>query len=244
MAHGTPDWGHVKQETTFALVDDLAELAARLGSIDVYDRRGNVLWMDDFNEGMEAWEGVTSGTGSSVAISTDFPKFPPNSIKLTAGSNILQLAYISYRMGFPVLKRISLEVSVAFFTRFDRFQIILIYWDGSGYKRGLINISDTDRKIYYETSGAADVELADLDDLMHIRGCYHVFKLVVDFETDKYIRLLFNDVSYDLSAYSLNSSSSTIIPHLAPRLYFYGRSGENDYCQVDGVILKQGEPLE
>ena len=65
MAHGHPDYGGAAPLATVYTLQDLAELAARLGSIDVFDRRGNVLLLDDFESGIKKW--LFGGTGSYSA---------------------------------------------------------------------------------------------------------------------------------------------------------------------------------
>lgn len=242
MAHGVPDWGHARQITSFSVVDDLAELAARLGSVHVHDRRGDVLWMEDFSQDIEAWYSYTEGTGAAVALSTTYPKWPPNSVKLTGGSSTGGNVYIAYRMGLPSLKRLGLEASIAFFTPFDVFYFMLEHEDGTEVTRARVRISDTADNLTYEDSGGTYVELAELDRLDHEQGAYHTLKVVADFEEGEYMRVLFDDQSFDLSGNALRTLSQTGIPMLTLWFLFFSRSGENDYCQIDGAILTQDEP--
>ena len=67
MAHGAPDWFGTTPQGMVHRVADLAELAARLGSPDVFDRRGNVLFMDSFENGQNNWS-----HGALVGVSNYF----------------------------------------------------------------------------------------------------------------------------------------------------------------------------
>lgn len=242
MSHGTPDWGHAKGKVSHALTDDLAELAARLGSIHTYDRRGDVIWWDDFSNGLEAWDQITGGTGAEIVSSTTFPMWPPNCAKLTGGSSSTWAAVMYYYQGLPILQRLGWEVAVNFASDWDVFYIGLTMYDGSTYNRGAIMLSDADTEVKYLDEAGSYTALGTLPELKSTTGTYHHLKLVVDFEDDKYVRFLLNETEYDLSAYASRSLASTAAPQLRCRVDLRSRDGENDYCNVDGVILTQDEP--
>jgi hypothetical protein len=65
---------------------------------------------------------------------------------------------------------------------------------------------------------------------------------VADFENDTYVRLLFDDTAYDLSAYTLETAADTTPPSQQPLLEFYGNLGDNDYCLLGSAIITVGEP--
>jgi len=55
MPHGAPDDSNVLKIGEDYRLDDLSELAARLGSIVNYRRTGDVYFMEDFSYGLERW---------------------------------------------------------------------------------------------------------------------------------------------------------------------------------------------
>jgi len=242
MAHGTPDWGHSKAVTIYPLTDDLAELAARLGSIHIYDRRGNVIWLSDFADGLGPWEILELGTGAAVALETTLPKWPPNCVRLTGGSDDGEEARITNHLNPQTLGKLGLEVSVAFITTFNYFRMRLTYYDGTAHHQAAIELNDTDDKIYYLDENGIYVELDDLPDVVASAGLYHTLKLVADFSTDQYVRFLMNQNSYDLSAYSFYEAAIVDTASLRVELILCSREGENDYCHVDGVVVTQNEP--
>ena len=62
MTHGVQDFGASSgQNSTYGLTD-LGELAVRLGSPVSFDRRGDVVMMETFEDGLDAW--VTDGLWS------------------------------------------------------------------------------------------------------------------------------------------------------------------------------------
>lgn len=243
MTHGTPDWGHTRSATVYPLVNDLGEVAARLGSITTYDRRGNVIWFDDFSKGLAAWIGADAGgTGGSCVLSPDEPEWPPFSAKLTAGRSANGWARLVKYLAPPVAGRLGIEISVNFKTQFDYFQMFLQFWDGTTTQQGSIFISDTDSKIYYLDADNNRVELGAITSQILDIDYYNSLKLVVDFSTTEYVRFLLNRVSYDMSGIELYNWVGGASPQMWLYMIIWSRSGENDYCYVDAVIATQNEP--
>lgn len=241
MAHGTADWAGRRLETVYTFSGDLAELAVRLSSIVSYDRGGRVRWLDDFNKGIGAWQQETYGTGADIVVSPSYPKSPPFCARLTAGSTDIHAAVISRYVAPHPLTTLGVEASIAFLSRFDHFIANIYYYTGTEYYQAAIQLDDDDRKIKYQDDAAAWQTLDDIPDLALTYGLYHSFKFTVDLENLKYIRCLFNENSYDMSTYGLYTFASTSGPYILVRLYFSGRSGENDICHIDNVILTQDE---
>ena len=71
MVHTLPDYT-TKYKTAIVFGNlDHAELAARLGSIDIYDRRGAVIDLDNFEAPYMRWIGETLGGGGNVTLTTE-----------------------------------------------------------------------------------------------------------------------------------------------------------------------------
>jgi len=241
MSHGTQDWGGKQLDTVFILTEDLAELAARLGSVASWDRRGRVLWLDDFSGGIAAWYAYSYGVGAATEVSVSYPKWPPFCAKLTGGSDAGGVAGLYGYLGPIATGKLGLEASVAFFTAFDYFRMEFEYYDGANWHGSGLEISDTNDKLYYIDSDAAKQELDDLLGLTSLYGRYHSIKLVVDFTDDVYVRAKFNQSNYDLSTYALRNVVDATSPYLFLQFYLIPRLGNNDYCQIDGVILTGDE---
>lgn len=240
MTHGTKDWGTARGDV-FILTDDLAELADRLYSIDVYDRRGTVVYMDDFSRGLGNWQTATGGAGAAVALSTAYPKWPPFGVKLTAGSSLSRYAKISRYMDNWGADAMGLEVSVAFGSDFSVFTLMLYLYDGANVHYAACQLNDVDGKVYYVDEDGLSREAGDWQHSDVALPPYVTMKMVADFSTDKYIRLMVDRVEYDLSAYSMQVVANTSYRLLYAAFNHVGRSGSNDYCYVDGVILTQAE---
>jgi len=71
VAHGTPDWGVTAGARTVYQMTDLGELAVRLGSIVTHDRRGDVIFLEDFEEGMGRWRFPRTPLGETWPMKHD-----------------------------------------------------------------------------------------------------------------------------------------------------------------------------
>lgn len=58
--HGRPDWYNITPMIQVHASEDVNELATRLGSAVLYDRRGNVVMYDDFHRGIGQWREYSS----------------------------------------------------------------------------------------------------------------------------------------------------------------------------------------
>lgn len=242
MPRGAPDYSNVRAYGPLYRLDDMAELAVRLGSVVAYDRRGNVIWLDDFSTGSEKFR--VHGAGDySVALETSYPKWPPFCLKMTGGSTGDNSALAFYYACPSVVGKLGVELSVAFFTRFDEFRLEMFMYDGTHLYDAQIRLDDVDDDIKYYQFPFTFTKFADLADMVHDYGSYHSLKLVADFENYYYTRFLLDQTEYDLSAIEVSEETGTgIAPQFGVQFGIYGREGGNDYCHVDGLIITQNEP--
>lgn len=241
MPRSYPDWSNVRREVSYILREDLAELAARLGSIDVFDRRGYVIWWDDFRHGMGAWSTTLDGTGAAAALSASGPKWPPFCLKLTGGSNSDRSAKITRDFGPATAGGMGLEVSIDFLSDFFDFRLELELDNDVAYYLPSIKFSSDTDKIYYFADTGFWLELDDLPLMYHTFSGYHNLKLVVDFDTGYYIRFLLDDVEYDLSDFAIYNTPTFGNYHLRAMIYFRSKDGQNNSCYVDGVMITRDE---
>jgi hypothetical protein len=236
------DGGFYAGHGGYPVTKDLAELAARLGSICTYDRRGTVFLLEDFQEGMPAWVPATGGTGAEVKMTTNYPYCGAYAVRLIAGSDSGQQTSIATYMNPQEVARWGLETGVAFFTDFDQFRIEIQRLDGSYRHVTKAIIHKGEGKLMYEKSGGGNVAIADLPTLVASFGIYHSLKIVGDFGDKELIRIMFNQDEYDLSGIEMTKYADSSLPHVLLRFTFVGREGENDWCQVGYAISTQNEP--
>jgi hypothetical protein len=113
MVHGHPDWGEGAIVSTIYRVMDLGELAVRLGSIDTFDRRGNVIFLENFEAGYLKWATSINGTGSSVSLVAGIARSGEHSCLLVGGPGVGRFADVTRSVAIPVIGKLGGEISFA-----------------------------------------------------------------------------------------------------------------------------------
>ena len=111
MAHGQPDFGLYAVKKTVSGLADLGELAVRLGSIITFDRRGDIVWFDDFEGDVFKWERDPSGVDAAIIVSPEAARNGAFSAKLTTGNLADDHATILHHLPYPVTSRVGFEIS-------------------------------------------------------------------------------------------------------------------------------------
>lgn len=242
MAHGLPDYGRTSGVTTTYPLTDLGELAARLGSIVTYDRRGEVVWFDDFEDNIAKWGAANVGTGASAELSTEAARSGGKSCKLVTPSDTLTYNEILHGIGVLADSKVSLEVSFADQDDDTILDIIMQDRDGVTNKQGVLRYrSSTGALQIFDGSTMAYITLATLS-LPSELYIWHTAKLVIDMSTNKYVRALLNNRSFDLSAYSLYSTGDASAARIEPAIRLTRSVSSNLHIYLDDVIVTQNEP--
>lgn len=214
----------------------LAELAARLGSIDTFDRRGEVLWLDDFENNINKWNQTLGG--GSIALSTDQARSGANSAKLTTAATGTDAASLRWIMGYPVLSKFGFEVSFANLSTKGRFQISFVYCTGTKMVVGGLD--------YYSATGilslSGGVQIDTLG-LYTSATTWNTIKVVIDSAQNKYVRAILNNKEYDISASSLVETALVEAAHLEAIVAIWRDAAAAAVSiYVDDAIITQNEP--
>lgn len=242
MGHGTPDWWPMSIKQTVYALSDMAELAVRLGSIVSFDRRGDVMLLDDFEDGINKSYPSGLGPEGTYTQDDDRPKNGKYSCKLIAGLGAPLAVGLKYKLSYPNLSSFGFEVSWLILNEFDYMTFDVILYDGSYNHYGYVWY-DRANKIweYQDANGDSQTIVADWD-LLLVSPPYHTLKLVVDMENDQYRRLIIDDNTYLVAGEGIKVTEDDTKAHIACHVVLHGRSGEEDYVNIDDVIITQNEP--
>lgn len=222
--------------------DALYELAARLGSPVSFDRHGQVVWMDGFEEGIGKWLATVVGTDAAVALNGDYARNGAWCAKLTGGSDGSGYAMISRLLAFPLLGRMGFEYSFAFDGDLNVLELVFLLYDGTDLHRPVIRYDHPKKLLVYWDSGYGWVPIASGVDLFLSDLPFWTWKLVVDFGGEEYVHLVVNDKYYDLAGIAYPQVASEVNAHLLLIIRNYSLSGENGVVYIDDVIITQNEP--
>ncbi|KKN10521.1 hypothetical protein LCGC14_1035660 [marine sediment metagenome] len=238
----TPDWQRYLPGSERYALSDLGELAARLGSPLRFDRRGEVLWYDQFDHGLAPWTSASFGTGGAVKISIVDTFMSPYAALLTAGSSSLRAADLSKSIQQASLGKWGFEVAVAFLSDWDYFEIVITIRDGVDFYVATVRLSLTDNELQYSDSAGVFQKVDDLLDLTTSPPTYQILKLVFDLSTPEYSHIRLGPTEYSLSGIAMKKTAGSSSAQFWARIRLKGRAGENDTAQVGHVIFTGNEP--
>jgi hypothetical protein len=241
MGHGTPDWKEAApKETTYALTD-LAELAARLGSIDTFERGGEVIFLTDFGCGTALVTTWAYGTLAEVYPIASGGLSHPISLVLKTGNEAGDASGIDKYLYYPVPGGVGAEISFRRTTGLREVILGMLLYDGTNYTlgqikydhvNGLVQIWKTESE--WQTVGSPGVQT-------EAYPIYYTLKAVIDTATGTYVRVLFNRHVYDASAYSPPVSVDVTKPCLIVRVFAYTDLASSIAVQIANLIITQNE---
>lgn len=221
---------------------DIAELAARLGSIVTYDRRGNVADLDNFEAPVLNWTASGAPAGYEISLSSDKVKSGSQCVKLSLTAGVGNMAWISRRRSVLAAKVLGIEFSIGSISTVYTITLDFYFEDGEHKFLAEVKIDPLGRKIYIH-----DGDLLDWREIVAIgqvkTGPFYGLKLVCDFDKAKYRRLLFSDMEYDISQYSIEKRVSPTAPCVTSAIFITGTSAiGGGLIYIDSYILTQNEP--
>lgn len=243
MAHGQPDFGLYAAKATVSGLADIGELAARLGSIATFDRRGDIVWFDDFEGDVDKWYQDLEGTDAAIVVSPDAARNGSFSAKLTTGDEIDDFAMVLHYLPYPVTSRVGFEIS---FTTEDNLSELIFsqrLYDGDYEHYARLRYLPATDVLQYLDSGAVWRDLATSLDLYDATYIFHTIKLVIDLDTHKYIRAILDDVEYDMSALNYrHTADPDTTPHWEQIADMITGVNDNVSNYVDDAVVTQNEP--
>lgn len=222
-----------------------AEQVVRLGSPLIFDQRGSMLFHDDFESTTKKY-GDHVDAGGTVARSTDHAKRGDACIKATTNTNVADVAGVEYLYTDYHDGKIGAQVSMYTPNFPTTLELSIAHYDGTFMHHAQL-------KYYLKTPNCLTkvVDVGGLENIVSSAiDCYisvtnqnfATFKLVIDTNTDKYVRALLLRNEIDLSEYSMEKSASTNSPHLRIRAFIISAGGLAEVAYIDDFIITENEP--
>ena len=242
MAHGTPDWGVTAGAVTTYQLTDLAEHAARVGSIVTFDRGGDVVFLEDFEAGLLRWTAEVGAADGAVTVSASSARSGRYSARLMADSDSSPFARVIHTRPTPAASAFGLEMSFTVDDSTTDWEMLLDYDDGVTYwelRARYVWVPPTSLDIWTPTGWVA---IADPGQLHESPSTFHTLKLVGDPTTSLYTRLLLNQLSFDISTHTIKTGGTFRAHTLQIQLTHHGSEGVVAPAFLDDVIVTQNEP--
>lgn len=242
MPRGQPDFGMYAQKTVGATLADMAELVARLDSIVTYDRRGDVVFLEDFEAPLLSWAPNVVDPDAYIRHDSTYVKGGAQALKIHTTNTASEEKRAIKSLSLLGSKRLGLEAS---FSNLDaNCAVVLRIWyrDGTHRWEAALKYDPIAKILYVQDDSPAWVEVAAGLSVVAIYHFYYTLKLVADFETTKYVRLLFANVEYDISTISLYDLGGPVDARTEFILALLNRNATGGDIWYDNVIGTQNEP--
>lgn len=242
MPRGQPDFGLYTETPVASGISDPGEAAARLGSINVYDRRGWTVWMDDFEAATLKWIAAHDGAGTFPVLSTTRAWTGIQSVYFVTRAAIGAEARIT--RDFPLIRlgKVGLEFWIYLDTLTPNYFCLLFNsWDGTNIASGTLRLDRQARTASIVTPAGVIPVSTNCLNPAGVENFTPV-KLVIDMDTDHYVRLLIGPDEIDLSAHALIPGGATTNKFLRVVLCLEGGIAGVGSAYADNFILTQNEP--
>lgn len=242
MAHGAPDFGMYAPKITVGSLADMGELAARLNSIVTLDRRGDVVFMDDFEAPVAQWDLGGLGVGAVYDLYPGEAFMGSQCLRLGSGNSTDDYAVAIRRFHITPNQRYGIEARIRGLTVEADYHVEIYVFDGTNYHAGVWKYNAEDDELTILDSTGADKVIATGIAAAFIYDEWWPMKLVIDSKTLKYVRGLFLGVEYDLSAESLRAELDASPICIQVELEVTTLADAIAGSQWDNFILTQNEP--
>lgn len=241
MARGLPDDSNIVKEGALYSLDDMGELAARLGSPVNYIRFGDVYMIDEFQYGLGAWRSSILGAGGFVRLTGTTWRSKGTCVRINSGTGANPHVTFYRRVSVPDTPRVGFTFTFAYENDVDYIRCALLVVKDEVQRQFYIRITPATGALEYRNTLGAYV-LFGTKLMAGIQLLFHLCKLVVDHTKDKYVSFYFNDIRYNLAAHSCRTQN---VPGVADycecRIMLTGKLAADGDMYLDDAVVTQNE---
>lgn len=242
MGVGLPDWYNIKKQGAVSALGDLGELAVRLGSIVSFDRRGDVVWMDDFEHTLNKWNTYTPGTGDSAGVSKTRARNGDYSCEMVTGTEVGSPVEINSHLAVPPESGYGFEVSFTLGDDHTYFYTRLYVYTGSARHEFTLRYDVAAEVLQHMDEDGNYTNLSPGIALRKSDVLFNTLKFVVDLESEAYVWARLNEGAWAMAGIAGREVAVASAAYFAIYVGFIGTTGVNVTGYVDDVIITQNEP--
>ena len=241
MTDTLPDYSDRGRNDSIAGVQDMSELAARLKSIHTFDRRGEVVWIDDFEHSANKWSLTGAGTGNNLAISAAASRNGDSSMELTTGNDGARSAMMRKILNYPKRANHGFEFSFTYADELDYIRVYFTVYDGALQHNFWLNIDQTNQIVQYYDIAANWINTGITFREIYAMPVFTPVKLVVDVTASEYVRLIYGAETFDMAGIAPDTAINPSEPQIMLQITAYSTAGNNATVYIDDVIVTQNE---
>jgi len=243
MPHGAPDWSNIVKQQQIHRLDDMAELAARLGAIHRWDRRGDVLFFDDFSNGLNHWHIDSTPPSEFPKVTIESSEYGGYSIKFQPTDGTENWQGIRQMIAYPYPTSLGFELSFTVHEYLLYLETLIYLYYPTGRYEFYIRYNNKDLKMEYRDSAFEWQTIWSDYKLRAGTHLFHHLKVVIDSKENEYVRLIVDQKTADLAGISGFLSGVVGAPFILWLIRAYAQSGRTATIYVDNCIITMNEPV-
>ena len=114
-----PDYGVSVAAHTSSFLNDMTELACRLGALNYFDRTGTILYQDNFNAGLMNWEHNSYPASNFAVLSARYADSRYYSARLNTDTTSGGYSGIQRRFPFSYMSNFGFEFQFKLLSHID-----------------------------------------------------------------------------------------------------------------------------
>lgn len=241
MAHGAPDYSNVRKEEFVYRVDDMGEMVARTHRGSSLERRGETVYFENFEHGLNAWTSALGGTGASAKLTSDEFVSKGFACELIAGSDGDVSSRIFYRLPLLSMSKVGLECRWKQYDDISQLTIYIDYYDGTNLHAGYWRYYPQTGKLTIRNSVGGFWTVKSNVDPPTSDTLFDYMKIVIDTEESKYVRGMYNNTIIDLSEYALYEIADATPQAMVVVVQVHSVAPANAKAIVDNIIVTRNE---
>ena len=241
MPHGAPDDSDVVKAGAAYRLDDMAELAARLGSPVTFNRFGDVVWLDTFEDGLGGW--YAGATDAASAIYIQGTRTMSGGCAVEMASATIAPDYIGMWKHFAYKEDTRLGFGCTYACDGDgtTVTIRLVYYDGTRVYLGKVEVDHASGEVSYLNSGGVETVVGALGKLDITGYVWYPVKLVIDTATGEFVGFRFGPTNIDMSGLALWQGPATDAPRCIASVYFFCDDALDHSLYIDNCVFTVNE---
>lgn len=237
-----PDGGFTSGVWSYPILGDVGELAVRMGSPVIFDRRGTVYFIDTFERETVVWEEVEVGGGREVRLSAVRALSGSFSLAMVPASSTPYSHVVKRGIPLPPTTRVGLSVGFSLSQWHDYVQISADFFGPVTAVRGGVRYYPPGGPLQIRTGESEWTTISDNVFLFPASYIFHYVKFVIDTVTRQYVRVILNDYSFENLTYPTYVMTSPYPSHLQLVLWIYAKDSSQPVAYFDNVIVTVNEP--
>ena len=219
----------------------IGELAARLGSPMNWDKRGQVVRIETFADGFGSALTGASGTGALVILQPTVSQMGGYSCQLTSGTTVNRSASVTIYSDYSPSGRVGFEAVFSMADQPDNINITATIWTGVyNYTMGCrLNKTTGQLQVYNSADAWVNVLTYSIPAVPQV---FFTVKIVLDLDTQHWVRLLAKGAQFDLSAIEAKRVLSAVHPYITFSVQAKEDAAVSHTIYVDRMIITTNEP--